>query len=218
MKNKFSVTIILLVVTIISLTSCSKYEKDKSYSTDLYGSYSNQIGTAGTNYFSESKYIFNTDDTYNYMSKEIQYNEITEDINSEGKILLIEEITNDITKIILENDNILYKYKNMLGALYEIEVPTGKTFDLIIPTPSNNWTGSYPNAAYLFDKNGILHSCLDTTNCNDTEENHMGIYYKYIRKNDIIYFIDPSVKDMNYQILYYVVDNGLFYPELYRTE
>ena len=128
----------------------------------------------------------------------------------------IEETSDDITKIALDNDNILYKHKNMLGSLYEIEVPTGKTFDLVIPTPSDNWTGSYPNAANVFDKNGFYHSCLDITNCNDTEYNHIGIYYKYIRKNDIVYFIDPDIENMNYQILYYIVDGGLFFPQLYK--
>ena len=218
MKNKLSVTIILLAIMIMSLTGCSKYEEDNSYTTDLYGGYLNQIGTEGSDYFSQSKYILNTDNTYNYTSKEIQFNEITEDIINDGKILSIEETSDDITKITLDNDNILYKHKNMLGGLYEIEIPTGKTFDLVIPTPSDNWTGSYPNAANVFDKNGFYHSCLDTTNCNDTEENHIGIYYKYIRKNDIIYFIDPDIENMNYQILYYVVDGGLFFPQLYKED
>lgn len=218
MKNKLSVTIILLAIMIMSLTGCSKYEEDNSYTTDLYGGYLNQIGTEGSDYFSQSKYILNTDNTYSYTSKEIQFNKITEDIINDGKILSIEETSDDITKIALDNDNILYKHKNMLGSLYEIEVPTGKTFDLVIPTPSDNWTGSYPNAGNVFDKNGFYHSCLDITNCNDTEDNHIGIYYKYIRKNDIVYFIDPDIENMNYQILYYVVDSGLFFPQLYKED
>lgn len=218
MQNKLSVTIILITIMIMSLTGCSQYEKDESYTTDLYGGYLKQIGTEGADYFSQSKYILNTDNTYNYTSKEIQFNEITEDIINDGKILSIEETSDDITKITLDNDNILYKHKNMLGGLYEIEIPTGKTFDLVIPTPSDNWTGSYPNTANVFDKNGFYHSCLDTTNCNDTEENHIGIYYKYIRKNDIIYFTDTDTENMDYQILYYVVDGGLFFPQLYKED
>ena len=39
MKNKHSIIITFLTIITISLTGCSKYEKDKSYDTDLYGSY-----------------------------------------------------------------------------------------------------------------------------------------------------------------------------------
>lgn len=217
MKKKMFMLISLLL-SLFVITGCSKYEKDNSYNTDLYGTYVNHIGTKGSNYFSEDKYIFNTDNTYNYISKEIQYNETTEDTNEIGKILLSENISDDITKITFDSNVIEYKYKNMLGGLYELDIPSGKTFDLVIPTPSDNWAGSYPNAANVFDKNGIYHSCLDITKCEDTEENHMGVYYKYVRKNNLIYFIDPSVTDMDYRILYYIVDKGLFYPELYKQE
>lgn len=217
MKKKM-LMLISLLLSIFVVTGCSKYEKDTSYNTDLYGTYVNHIGTEGSNYFSENKYIFNTDNTYNYISKEIQYNETTENTNETGKILLSENISDDITKITFDSDVIEYKYKNMLGGLYELEIPSGKTFDLVIPTPSDNWAGSYPNAANVFDKNGIYHSCLDITKCEDTEENHMGVYYQYVRKNNLIYFIDPSISDMDYQILYYIVDDGLFYPELYKQE
>lgn len=218
MKNKFSVIIAFLTILIISLTGCSKYEKDESYPTDAYGTYINQIGEENSKYFSKWTYIINSDNTFQYIYKETVNTETTDEINNNGKILSIEEISNDITKITLENDNILYKYKNMLGGLYETEIPSSRKFDLIIPTPTDNWTGSYPNAANVFDKNGAYHSCLDITNCNDTEEDHIGIYYKYIRKNNLIYFIDPSVENMNYQILYYIVDDGLFFPESYKTE
>lgn len=216
--KKFLVVFSFLTIIATSLTGCAKYEKDNSYNTDLYGTYVNQIGTEELNYFSESKYILNKDNTYNYISKEIQYNETIENTNEIGMILLSENISDDITKIAFDSDIIKYKYKNMLGGLYELEIPSGKTFDLIIPTPSDSWTGSYPNEAIVFNKDGFYHVCLDATNCNDTEEDYLGIYYKYIRKKDVIYFVDPSIDDMDYQILYYIVDDGLFSPELYKTE
>ncbi len=227
MKKKFGIITLLTIIT-ISLTGCAKYEKDSSYDTDLYGSYAWQIGTEDSNYFSKHTYVLNKDDTYNYISKEIQYNETTEDNNRTGKILSVEEISNDITQITLDqkstestretSNETVYKYKNMLGKMFFEEIPLEKTFDLIIPTPHENWTGSYPNAANVFNKNGFYHSCLDITECNCTEENHIGLYYKYIRKNNIIYFIDPGVEDMNWQILYYIVEDGLFAPELYKVE
>lgn len=217
MKKKFSIITLLAIIT-ISLTGCSKYEKDKSYETDLYGTYIQSIGTENSNYFSEQKYIFSKDNTYDLYSREIQNNEVVEDNHSNGKILSNKNICDNIVQISLDNDDVLYKYKNMFGILYEANIPSGNKFDLVIPTPSNDWTGSYPNSAIVFEKNGVCHSCLDVTNCHDTEEEHMGIYYKYICKNDIIYFIDPSIKKMNYQILYYITDNGLFAPQLYKVE
>ena len=157
---------------------------------------------------------------------------VNTDIDENGKILSTEEISNDITKIVLDQEItdgstgetsnlVIYKYKNMIGHSYSFittEIPNKKTFDLTIPTPSDNWAGSYPNAANVFDKNGYYHSCLDITNCEDTEDNHVGLYYKYVCKNNIIYFIDPSVEGMNWQILYYIIEDGLFSPELYKVE
>lgn len=216
MKNKFSIIILLAIIT-ISLTDCSKYEKDKSYDTDLYGTYTQSIGTENSNYFSEQKFIFNEDNTYDLYLKEIQNNEV-KDNHSKGKILSNETICENIIKISLDDNNILYKYKNMLGTFYKVKIPSDNKFDLVIPTPSDNWTGSYPNSAIVFDKSGVCHSCLDITNCHDTEEEHMGIYYKYIYKNDIIYFVDPSVDNMDWQILYYITDDGLFSPLLDKVE
>ena len=177
-----------------------------------------QILNEDSNYFLEHTYALSKDGTYNYTSKEIQYNEVTEDNNGTGKISEIENISDKITKITFDSGIIKYKYKNMLGEIIFEKIPSQKTFDLIIPTPNENWTGSHPNEAIVFKKDGYYHSCLDTTNCNDTEENHIGIYYKYICKDDLIYFIDPSVENMNYQILYYIVEDGLFTPELYKVE
>lgn len=216
MKNKYKVIVIFLLIT--TLTGCSKYEKDTSYTTDLYGTYSSKIGEQNSSYFLERTYTINSDNTFNSTYIETVNSETINNTDKNGKIVSIENISDDITKITFEDNNIIYKYKNMLGELYITKVPSGNKFDLIIPTPSENWTGSYPNAAYVFDKNGFYHSCLDTAKCNDTEKDHMGVYYKYIRKNNLIYFIDPSVENMNYQILYYIVDDGVFFPELYKTK
>lgn len=231
MKNKFSIIILLAIITIF-LTGCSKYEKDKSYDTDLYGSYLENIEASNISYTRNESYTFNTDNSYNHTYKEVMDGNVNSDIDENGKILSTEEMSNDITQIVLDQEItdgstgetsnlVMYKYKNMIGhsnSFIKTEIPNGKTFDLIIPTPSENWTGSYPNAANVFDKNGFYHSCLDITNCNDTEDNHVGLYYKYVCKNNIIYFIDPSVEGMNWQILYYIVEDGLFAPELYKVE
>lgn len=221
------IILIVLLLSMFAIAGCSKYEKDDSYDTNLYGSYLKCIEDMNNSYSLNNNYTFNEDSTYNHKCKEIINGTKNTDSDTNGKILSIEQISDDITQITLDEEitelstdnisnKIIYKYKNMLGGLFKLEIPSGKTFDLIIPTPSDNWAGSYPNAANIFNKNGIYHSCLDTTNCNDTEENHMGVYYEYVRKNNVIYFIDPRIDDMDYQILYYITDNGLFFPELYK--
>lgn len=233
MKKIFS--LIILISITFTFTGCAKYEKDESYDTDLYGSYSHEMGTpegSEYQYYSYTMYQFNQDNTYHYESKEISSNETTEDTKEDGKILSIEEVSDDITKITLDEEvidwatqessnEILYKYKNMISHSHSYiatEIPNGKKFDLIIPTPHENWTGSYPNSAIIFDKNGFYHSCLDSTNCNDTEENHKGVYYKYVRKGNLIYFLDTDAENSYYQILYYIVDDALFHPNFYKAD
>lgn len=114
--------------SIIYRTGCSKYEKDKSYDTDLYGSYSEYVEASNVSYLRNESYTFNTDNTYNHIYKEVMNGKINNDINENGKILLIEEISNDITKIILDQElaewstgetsnQIIYKYNNMLGEI-----------------------------------------------------------------------------------------------------
>ena len=71
MKNKLSVTIILLTIMIMSLTGCSKYEKDNSYTTDLYGSYSEYVEASNASYSRNENYTFNSDNTYNHIYKDI---------------------------------------------------------------------------------------------------------------------------------------------------
>lgn len=225
MKNKCRIVIVLLLIT--TLTGCSKYKKDESYDTDLYGTYVQKLGTDDASYVLNISYELNNNNTYNYIYNEINNGETINDANKSGKILSIEEISDNITQITLDREitewstgetsnEVIYKYKNMLGSFLETDVPTGKTFELVIPTPSENWTGSFPNAANVFDKNGYYHSCLDVAECNDTVEEHKGVFYEYVRKNNIIYFIDPSAENMNYQILYYIVDDGVFAPEYYK--
>lgn len=45
---------------------------------------------------------------------------------------------------------------------------------LIINTPTDSTLGTYPNEAIVFDKDGNVYTCLDYTNCTDTEDDHLG--------------------------------------------
>lgn len=211
MKNKFSI-ITLLVIMTLSLTGCSKYEKDKSYDTDLYGSYSEYVEASNASYSRNESYSFNTDNTYNHIYKEVMAGNINNDINESGKILSTEETSNDIVKITLDREitewstgetsnKIIYKYKNMIGGLYEVKVPDGKTFKLQLS--SYAW----------FDEEGQYHMCNgDNCKCSDSSP-------KYVRKNNIIYFQSMDTEHRNcYTIGYYIVDDGLFTPELYKAE
>lgn len=213
MKNKCKIIIIFLAI--MTLTGCSKYEKDTSYTTDLYGTWIHNLDTVdetGLIYQLNETYKLNKDDTYNYTVYEIIGDEVTKDKSVEGQILSIEEISDDITKITLDQkytswstgetyNETVYKYKNILGDFCETEVPKGKTFELHL---DNVW----------FDKNGQYHICTDGDNCDCKE-----YCPQYIRKNNIIYFqsMDEEHKDY-YSIGIYIVDDGLFFPELYKTE
>lgn len=210
MRNKFSVAIILLVIMIISLTGCSKYEKDESYTTDLYGSYLGSIEAQSVSYSENTSYTFISDNTYNYTYKVVSDGNVTSDVVTIGDILSVEEISNDITQITLDREitdwstgetsnDIIYKYKNMLGDFYETEVPNGKTFELHL------------NDYVWFDEEGQYHLCNgDNCECDTSSP-------KYIRKDNIIYFqsMDEEHKDC-YTIGMYIVKDGIFFPELYK--
>lgn len=211
MKNKFSIITLLAIIT-ISLTGCSKYEKDESYDTDLYGSYSDYWEASNISYSQNESYTFNTDNTYNYIYKEITDGNINNDIDKDGKILSIEEISNDITQITLDqkiiswstgetSNETVYKYKNILGQFFKIEVPKGKTFKLQLSEYA--W----------FDEEGQYHLCNgDNSQCSS-------LCPKYIRKDNIIYFQSMDAEHSNcYTIRYYIVEDGLFAPNLYKVE
>ncbi len=211
MKNKFSIITLLAIIT-ISLMGCSKYEEDKSYYTDLYGFYLEYVEASNVSYSRNVSYTFNTDNTYNHIYKEVMDGNVNGDIDENGKILSTEEISNDITQITLdqesidwytgENSNqIIYKYKNMLGQFFKIEVPKGKTFKLQLSEYA--W----------FDGEGQYHLCNgDNCQCSDSSP-------KYIRKDNIIYFQSMDTEHSNcYTIGYYIVEDGLFAPELYKVE
>lgn len=211
-KKHRCVIIATITIAMCSLTGCTKYEKDTTFNTDLNGTYTWSLGSEDIKYSEMAIYNFDNE-AYTYGYHKENNDDIT-DSSSEGKVLSTEKISNDIDKIVLQdndNENTMYRYKNMLGQFYSAEIPKGKTFDLIINTPSDSMFGTYPNEAIVFDKDGNVHTCLDYKNCTDKEDAHLGIYYKYIRKNDIIYFLNDTENNY-YQILYYVTDTGLFVP------
>ena len=212
MKNKLSVTIILLTIMIMSLTGCSRYEEDNSYTTDLYGSYSEYVEASNVSYSRSESYTFNTDDTYNYTYKEIVDGTINSEYNINGKILSVEDISNDITQITLDKEvtnwstdetsnQIIYKYRNILGSFYEVEVPKGETFKLHL------------NDYAWLDEEGQYHLCNgDNCECDTSIP-------KYVRKDNIIYFqsMDENHKD-SYTIGMYIVEDGIFTPQLYKED
>lgn len=208
MKSKAIVLLLISICIMLILTSCSRYEKDSSYDTDLCGDYSENIEATNTSYFLNESYIFNTDNTYLYIYKEIIDGIVTNDINKSGKILSVEEISDDISKITLDQEvvkwstqesssNTLYKYKNMIGEFLKIEVPDGKTFELHL---NKVW----------YDEDGQYHTCADINKCNCKET-----CPQYIRKNDMIYFQSMDEEHKNcYTISAYIMEDGLFFPEL----
>lgn len=197
--------LILSTIGIMCLTGCSKTEKDTSYDTNLYGTYVNEL--QGENYEQKTQYTFNSNDTYKYTYSET-INGKTKDTSRNHLINNIKKINNDITKIELNTDDSersIYKYKNMLGQFYEVEVPDSENFNLKIKNP-----GYSSNAGYVYNKNGLWHPCanLDDCNCKD-------FFITYKRKGNYIY---GKNSEGDYYILHYIVDGGLFYPEYYKEE
>lgn len=88
----------------------------------------------------------------------------------------------------------------MLGSIDEIEVPKSKTFELHLST------------GVRFDEDGQYHICIDSDTCNCSE-----LCPHYIRKSNITYFqsMDEEYKNC-YSIGFYIVDKGLFYPNLIK--
>lgn len=212
MNNKFGIVITSLATITIFLTGCSKYEEDKSYDTDLYGSYSEYMEDLNISYSRNESYTFNIDNTYNHTYREVIDGTTNNNFNIDGKILSIEEISNDITQITLEHETTewstgdtsnqtIYKYKNMLGKFFQTTVPNGKTFKLQL-------------SDYVwFDEEGQYHLC-NGDNCQCS-----GSCPKYVRKDNIIYFQSIDEEHSNcYTIGYYIVDDYLFMPELYKAE
>ena len=95
----------------------------------------------------------------------------------------------------------IYKYKNLLGDLKIAEVSNGTKFDLFIP-----YDDSSLNAGLVLDKEGYYHGCSDYKNCTDDKKSFM----KYKRKNNIIYL---NGLGNHWQILFYIVNDGLFFPK-----
>ena len=185
---------------IITLTGCDKYEKDISSNTELYGSYCKNIESTNTNYSMNETYTFNSDNTYTYSVKETVNSKITKDNTVSGDITL-EEVSTDISKIIKMHNGEIYKYKNMLGNFYECTIPKGKTFYL-----------KPDDLAFWFDEEGQYHICTDIPECECNTN-----LPQYVRKDNIIYFQSMSEEYKNtYSIGAYIVDQGIFFPELYK--
>ena len=109
------------IIITVSLTGCSKYEKDESYDTDLYGSYSKNMDITFIQsriFIFEKKikrfsfWYFNFKKLsknilifiygfiwFQYNIKEIIEDNVTKDSSVNGKILSTEEISNDLYMI-----------------------------------------------------------------------------------------------------------------------
>ena len=94
---------ILFSLTVLCLSGCSKTEKDNSFDTDLYGTYSNNIEASNIDYQLKVSHTFNKDNTYHGKYFEKSNGEILDDSEKEAKIIATENINNDIEKMIFIN-------------------------------------------------------------------------------------------------------------------
>lgn len=200
---------ILFSFAVLCLTGCNKTEKDNSFDTDLYGTYSDNLNASNMDYVKEESYILNKDNLYEHIVYEKYNDNILRDSKIDDKIGNIYETNSDITEIKLNNGNsfeiTLYKYKNMLGRFYETDVPNTKTFDLFLKNEDSS-----VNEGLAFNKDGKYHYCTNYDNCTDDSST----FTEYKHKGNYIYQADS---DGNWIILLYVVEDGLFAKEYAKT-
>ena len=201
---------ILFSFAVLCLSGCSKTEKDNSFDTDLYGTYSDELDSSNVDYVKKESYTFNNENLYEHIEYEKNGDNILRDSKINDNISNIDEINNDITKIELNNDDsfeiTLYKYKNMLGKFYETDVQNTKTFDLFLKNEDSS-----VNEGLVFNKDGKYHYCTNYDNCTDDSST----FTEYKHKGNYIYQADS---DGNWTILLYVVDDGLFAKEYTKSQ
>lgn len=201
---------ILFSFAVLCLSGCSKIEKDNSFDTDLYGTYSDNLNASNVDYVKKESYILNKDNLYEHIVYEKYNDNILNDFKINDKIVNIYKTNSDITEIELNNGNsfeiTLYKYKNMLGRFYETDVPNTKTFDLFLKNEDSS-----VNGGLVFNKDGKYHYCTNYDNCTDDSST----FTEYKHKGNYIYQADS---DGNWTILLYVVDDGLFGKDYTKSE
>lgn len=201
---------ILFSFAVLCLSGCSKIEKDNSFDTDLYGTYSDDLNASNVDYVKKESYILNKDNLYEHIVYEKYNDNILNDFKINDKIVNIYKTNSDITEIELNNGNsfeiTLYKYKNMLGRFYETDVPNTKTFDLFLKNEDSS-----VNEGLVFNKDGKYHYCTNYDNCTDDSST----FTEYKHKGNYIYQADS---DGNWTILLYVVDDGLFGKDYTKSE
>lgn len=92
----------IFLISTMLLCGCTKMEKDTSYDTDLYGTYSWTISAPEISFESKSTYKINEDNTYENCAYKKSEGQTTEK-NDSGKIIETKSINNEITKIVMED-------------------------------------------------------------------------------------------------------------------
>ena len=203
---------IVASIGLLLLSGCSKTEKDISFDTEMYGTYSENINASNMDYQRIVAHTFNKDNSYVGTYFEKSDNKILKDSKTEAKIINVENINGDIQSITTDEkisyfsgkdsqNKKFYKYKNMLGEFYQAEIPKQKQFDLFLQNKYSSITGGL-----LFNKDGLYHYCTNYDNC--TDDSNTFIKYKY--KDNHIYQADSQG---NWIILAYIVEDGVFIGE-----
>lgn len=199
----------IFLISTMLLCGCTKMEKDVSYDTDLYGTYSWTISAPEISFESKSTYKINEDNTYENSAYKKSEGQTTEK-NDSGKIIETNSINNEITKIVMEDksyiDTIFYKYKNMLGEFYNIEIPQKSKFQLFLQNPNSNL-----NEGIVFNDDGKYHYCTNYDNCNDDKNS----FTKYKKSGNYIYQLIPNKE---WKIFLYITEDGIFSPEYFKEK
>lgn len=222
MKTKFSILLMIITFTFVNGCSNYRYEENKSYDTDIIGTYGVIDKTdKDEKRIYNKRYILNEDNSYNYEGFFFDTSSISNGTYDYKKIsnnlieikFNVKNITYEPNKKDYDAQNaaqtsLLIKCKNMLGNIFEAgDVPETETFNYILPTDECG--------GMVFTKDGYYHACMDTGNCKCNYSKDT----KYKRKDDIIFFDNKDSDDDYYwHIGYYIIDYYLFSPLYYKFE
>ena len=191
---------LLIICLVLSISGCAKYYPvEQIYDTEIYGVYSKTLPDHEPY---KQELCFENNGQYKYtISDESGF-----DIFHITGTFTEKTINGDIVQIRLNNyslpkisggsyttelitDEILYKYKNMIGHYIQTNIKVGDTFTITSYSDNQRW--------YTFSPCGTA-----TLNINKDK------VIPYIIKNNIIWM--DFLSDGNYMPMYYLVEDGVF--------
>ena len=199
------VAIILFILGVVVATR--PFYGSNLYDTDVYGDWW-RIVDLGDEGICIQKYTIDTKDKCT--GTVIWMLDQDKDIDSMDEYdISVDQINEDVECIhfIGESENeVLYKYKNMMGGFKEVDsIPSGETFDLVLEGESQ----LMGETASVYKSDGTYHYCWDYGNCINAECG--GSVCEYKRHGNVISIKDDDgIWENTWVDRKYIVEDGIF--------